>query len=86
MKQKQIQPNTNYLYYEDIGPSLVTYDVHVKSLGKGYINALIFAPDGCAVRKLFPFSNTGEYRLFSSVEDFLNSTSKPISKHFDLKY
>ena len=86
MKQKQIKINTNYLYYEDIGSSLVTYDVHIKSLGKGFINALICGPDGCAVRKLFPASSLGEYRLFSSVEELLNSTNKPISNHFDLKY
>lgn len=85
MKQKQIKINTNYLYYEDIGSSLVTYDVHIKSLGKGFITALICSPDGCAVRKLFPTSNTLDYRLFSSVEELLKFTNKPISNHFDLK-
>ena len=86
MKQKQIKINTNYLYYEDIGSSLVTYDVHVKSLGKGYINALIRKPDGCAVRKLFPASSLGEYNIISSIDELIKFTKKPISNHYTLKY
>ena len=86
MKQKQFKLNATYLYYEDIGDSIVLYDVQVKSLGKGYIAALIRKPDGCAVRKLFPASPLGEYNIFRSIDELKKFTKKPISNYITLKY
>lgn len=86
MKQKQFKLNSTYLYYEDLGDSIVLYDVNIKSLGKGYITALICNPDGCAVRKLFPVSSLGEYNIISSIDELIKFTKKPISNYFTLKY
>ena len=79
MKQKQFNLNATYIYYEDIGDSIVLYDVKVKSLGKGYISALIRKPDGCAVRKLFTASPLGQYNIVSSIDELTNFTKRPIS-------
>lgn len=81
MKQNQLKVNGNYIYFEDIGDSIVLYDIVVESIGKGYINALVSKPDGYVRRKLLP-SSCLSYNIISSKSELINYTKKPISKHY----